>query len=125
MKKHKKEKFLLPCSDILKAEIPELLEKGKFDWTKAILYKTVCSDLSDLEDVFYDMLVFFSPAGIESLFLNFPNFKQNNTRIAVFGPTTAKAAKDAGLNVNINAPTQEPPSIRMAIENYIKKHNKK
>lgn len=125
MKKHKKEKFLLPCSDILKAEIPELLEKGKFDWTKAILYKTVCSDLSDLEDVFYDMLVFFSPAGIESLFLNFPNFKQNNTRIAVFGPTTAKAAKDAGLNVNINAPTQEAPSMTMAIENYIKEHNKK
>jgi uroporphyrinogen-III synthase len=125
MKKHKKEKFLLPCSDILKAEIPELWEKGKFDWTKAILYKTVCSDLSDLEDVFYDMLVFFSPAGIESLFLNFPNFKQNNTRIAVFGPTTAKAAKDAGLNVNINAPTQEAPSMTMAIENYIKEHNKK
>jgi uroporphyrinogen-III synthase len=125
MKKHKKEKFLLPCSDILKAEIPELLEKGKFDWTKAVLYKTVCSDLSDLEDVFYDMLVFFSPAGIESLFMNFPNFKQNNTRIAVFGPTTAKAAKDAGLNVNINAPTQEAPSMTMAIENYIKEHNKK
>ncbi|MFT5876600.1 MAG: uroporphyrinogen-III synthase, partial [Dokdonia sp.] len=70
MKKHKKESFLLPCSDILKSEIPELLEKSKFNYTKAVLYKTVCSDLSDLEEVFYDMLVFFSPAGIESLLRN-------------------------------------------------------
>lgn len=125
MKKHKKEKFLLPCSDILKASIPELLEKNKFDYTKATLYRTVCSDLSDLENVFYDMLVFFSPAGIESLFMNFPDFKQNNTRIAVFGPTTAKAAKEAGLKIDIQAPTQQAPSMTMAIENYIKEHNKK
>ena len=125
MKKHKKENFLLPCSDILKAEIPELLDKAKFTWSKAMLYKTVCSDLSDLEDVFYDMLVFFSPAGIESLLLNFPDFKQSNTRIAVFGPTTAQAAKDAGLNVDIQAPTQIAPSMTMAIENYIKEQNKK
>jgi uroporphyrinogen-III synthase len=125
MKKHKKEKFLLPCSDILKSTIPELLDKNKFDYSKAVLYKTVCSDLSDLENVFYDMLVFFSPAGIESLFMNFPDFKQNNTRIAVFGPTTAKAAKEAGLEINIQAPTQQAPSMTMAIENYIKEHNKK
>ena len=125
MKKHKKEKFLLPCSNILKDDIPQLLEKNKLDYTKATLYKTVCSDLSDLENVFYDMLVFFSPAGIESLFMNFPDFKQNNTRIAVFGPTTAKAAKDAGLKIDIQAPTQNAPSMTMAIENYIKEHNKK
>jgi uroporphyrinogen-III synthase len=125
MKKHKKESFLLPCSDILKSEIPELLEKSKFNYTKAVLYKTVCSDLSDLEEVFYDMLVFFSPAGIESLLRNFPEFKQKDTRIAVFGPTTAKAAKDAGFRVDIQAPTQIAPSMTMAIENYVKEHNKK
>ncbi|MGK0285383.1 MAG: uroporphyrinogen-III synthase, partial [Salibacteraceae bacterium] len=113
MKKHKKESFLLPCSDILKSEIPELLEKSKFNYTKAVLYKTVCSDLSDLEEVFYDMLVFFSPAGIESLLRNFPEFKQKDTRIAVFGPTTAKAAKDAGFRVDIQAPTQIAPSMTM------------
>lgn len=125
MKKHKKENFLLPCSDILKKEIPELLEKSKFKYSKAVLYKTVCSDLSDLEDVLYDMLVFFSPAGIESLLKNFPDFKQNNTRIAVFGPTTARAAKEAGLKIDIQAPTQNAPSMTMAIENYVKEHNKK
>lgn len=125
MKKHKKEKFLLPCSDILKKSIPELLDKAKFNWTKATLYKTVCSDLSDLENVLYDMLVFFSPAGIESLLMNFPDFKQNNTRIAVFGPTTATAAKESGLRIDIQAPTQNAPSMTMAIENYIKEHNKK
>ena len=125
MKKHKKETFLLPCSDILKKEIPELLEKSNFKYSKAVLYKTVCSDLSDLEDVKYDMLVFFSPAGIESLLRNFPEFEQHQTRIAVFGPTTAKAAKDAGFRIDIQAPTQIAPSMTMAIENYIKEHNKK
>jgi uroporphyrinogen-III synthase len=125
MKKHKKENFLLPCSDILKKEIPELLDKSKFKYSKAVLYRTVCSDLSDLEDVLYDMLVFFSPAGIESLLRNFSDFKQNNTRIAVFGPTTARAAKEAGFRIDIQAPTQNAPSMTMAIENYIKEHNKK
>lgn len=125
MKKHKKETYLLPCSDILKKEIPELLDKAKFKWSKAVLFKTVCSDLSDLDNVTYDMLVFFSPAGIESLVRNFPDFKQKSTRIAVFGPTTAKAAKDAGLTIDIQAPTQNAPSMTMAIENFIKEHNKK
>lgn len=125
MKKHKQDKYLLPCSDILKKEIPELLEKQGFSYSKAVLYNTVCSDLSDLEDVLYDMLVFFSPAGIESLLKNFPDFKQNNTRIAAFGPTTMKAVEEAGLRVDIKAPTQNAPSMTMAIENYIKDVNKK
>lgn len=125
MKKHKNEKFLLPCSDILKKEIPELLEKNGFNYTKAVFYKTVCSDLSDLENVYYDVLVFFSPAGIESLFKNFPDFKQNDTRIAAFGPTTTKAVEQFGLKVDIMAPTQNAPSMTMAIENYIKEVNKK
>ena len=86
--------------------------------------ETVCSDLSDLSDVNYDILVFFSPSGIKSLYQNFPEFKQNNTRIAVFGPTTAKAAEDAGLNIDIAAPQPESPSMTRALELYIKKVNK-
>ncbi len=125
IKKHKDEKFLLPSSDKLKPEIPEQLDKLKIDWTRADLYRTVVSDLSDLEDVFYDILVFFSPSGIDSLFQNFPDFKQNNTRIAVFGNTTKKAVEDRGLRVDIAAPTPETPSMTMALEKYIKEVNKK
>ena len=84
------------------------------------MYRTVCSDLSDLSDVKYDVLVFFSPSGIESLFKNFPDFVQGDTKIAVFGPTTAKAAEQAGLRIDINAPTAKAPSMTMALEQYIK-----
>lgn len=119
MKKHKGEKFLLPCSDLLKDSIPNALDAGKFNYNKAVMYRTVCSDLSDLSDVKYDVLVFFSPSGIESLFKNFPNFEQGKTRIAVFGPTTAKAAEAAGLRIDINAPTAKAPSMSMAIEQHI------
>ncbi|MDR9398833.1 uroporphyrinogen-III synthase [Salibacter sp.] len=125
MKRHKKEKFLLPCSDILKKDIPKLLDKEGYSYTKAVFYRTVCSDLSDLESVKYDMLVFFSPAGIESLFKNFPNFEQGDTRLAVFGPTTTKAVEDRGLRVDIQAPTKNAPSMTMAIEQYVKEKNKK
>ena len=125
IKKHKTEHFLLPSSDLLKPVIPKLLEDNKINYTRAILYKTVCSDLSDLEDVFYDILVFFSPSGIKSLFQNFPNFVQNNTRIAAFGQTTVKAVAEAGLKVDIEAPSVKAPSMTMALEQYIKDVNKK
>lgn len=119
IKKHKGEKFLLPCSDLLKPSIPQALEEAKINYSRAMMYRTVCSDLSDLSDVKYDMLVFFSPGGIESLFKNFPDFKQNETRIAAFGPTTVKAAEDAGLRVDVSAPSPKAPSMSMAIEQYI------
>jgi uroporphyrinogen-III synthase len=122
IKKHKTERFLLPCSDILKPSIPESLEKDKINFSKAIMYRTVCSDLSDLADVKYDMLVFFSPSDIESLFKNFPDFKQNNTRIAVFGTTTAKAVEDAKLRIDVMAPNPKAPSMSMAIELYIQEN---
>ncbi|WP_028889926.1 uroporphyrinogen-III synthase [Tenacibaculum ovolyticum] len=125
IKKHKDEKFLLPSSDKLKALIPNELDKLGVDWKRANLYKTVVSDLSDLENVFYDVLVFFSPSGIDSLFKNFPNFKQNDTKIAVFGNSTIKAVKDRGLRVDIAAPTPETPSMTMALDKYIKDLNKK
>ncbi|WP_423129709.1 uroporphyrinogen-III synthase [Gaoshiqia sp. Z1-71] len=124
MKKHKEDKFLVPLSHIHKQEIPELLDKGGFKYTKAILYRTVSSDLSDLKDVNYDILVFFSPSGIKSLQQNFPDFKQNDTKIASFGPSTAAAVKEAGLRLDIEAPTVQAPSMTMALEQFIKKHNK-
>jgi len=119
IKKHKQEKFLLPCSDLLKSSIPELLTETKIDFTKAVMYRTVCSDLSGLSDVKYDILVFFSPSGIESLIKNFPDFEQNETLIAAFGPTTSKAVNEAGLRVDINAPHPKAPSMSMAIEQFI------
>ena len=120
LKKHNEGKFLLPCSDILKKDIPELLDSNDLEFTKAEIYNTVCSDLSDLANVNYDMLVFFSPSGIKSLFQNFPEFEQNSTKIAAFGPTTHKAVEDAGLTLNIRAPLPHAPSMTMAIEDYIK-----
>ncbi len=119
IKKHSDERFLLPCSDILKPSIPDTLKKEKIKFSKAMMYKTVCSDLSDLADVKYDMLIFFSPADIESLFKNFPDFKQETTKIAVFGPTTAKAVEDAKLRIDLMAPSPKAPSMSMALEHYI------
>lgn len=120
MKKHKKERFLLPTSDILKPQVPNALVEAGINYDRSILYRTLASDLSDLENVFYDMLVFYSPAGIESLFKNFPNFKQNDTKIAVYGDTTQKAALDAGLRIDVAAPDPKAPSMTGAIDLYIK-----
>ena len=124
IKKHKDDKFLLPCTDIANVEGAELLEKAKIRYAKAVIYKTVCSDLSDLANVNYDVIVFFSPAGVKSLFQNFPDFKQNLTRIAAFGATTAKAVEDADLYVDIKAPNPLAPSMTMALEQYITSVNK-
>lgn len=124
VKKHKDDNYLLPCSNIHGDEIVEILEEQKIKYTKSIFYNTVTSDLSDLADVYYDILVFFSPYDIKSLFENFPDFKQNNTRIATFGKTTIEAAEKANLIVNIPAPALQAPSMTMALENYIKQVNK-
>ena len=124
-KKYKDEKFLLPSSDSLKAIVPETLDKLEINWTRGIFYKTVISDLSDLADVTYDILVFFSPSGIESLLKNFPDFEQNDTRIAVFGNSTVKAATEAGLRSDIKAPSPDTPSMTMALQKYIQVVNKK
>lgn len=123
LKKHKNEKYLFPCSDIRKNDIPDFLSGSGFNFTEAIIYRTVASDLSDLENVYYDILAFFSPSGINSLLVNFPEFKQNKTRIAAFGPTTAKAVRDADLILDIEAPLPNAPSMTGAIELYIKKAN--
>ncbi len=124
IKKYKTEKFLLPSSDQLNLEIPTTLDALEVDWTQGVFYKTVMSDLSDLKDVYYDILAFFSPTGIKSLFKNFPDFKQNKTRIAVFGSTTEKEAIEQGLRIDIFAPSPETPSMTMALEKYIIEANK-
>ncbi len=124
LKKHKNEKYLFPCSNIRKDDIPNFLRDNDYTYSEAIIYETVASDLSDLDDVYYDIIAFYSPSGINSLFVNFPDFKQNNTRIAVFGPTTAKAAKEADLITDIQAPMPNAPSMTGALELYIKKANK-
>lgn len=123
LKKHKNEKFLFPCSNIRKNDIPDFLSQYGYDFNEAVMYKTVASDLSDLADVNYDIIAFFSPSGISSLFHNFPDFKQNKTRIAAFGPTTAQAVKDAGLILDIQAPHPDAPSMTGALEMYIRKAN--
>lgn len=124
LKKHKEETFILPTSDVLKDNVPATLEKHKLKYQRAILFNTVSSDLSHLADVKYDMLVFFSPEGIRSLFKNFPDFTQNETRIAAFGTTTWKAVEEANLRLDIKAPTPECQSMTKAIENYVKEANK-
>lgn len=124
IKKYKDEKFLLPTTDKVKPDVPDTLNKLGVNYKQATFYKTVISDLSDLADVYYDILVFFSPSGIESLFHNFPNFEQKNTRIAVFGNTTIKAVEEKGLRVDIKAPTPETPSMTMALEKYIEQVNR-
>ena len=122
--KYKDENYLLPGSNVLSAKIVEKLNDLEVRWTKGVFYNTVVSDLSDLKNVYYDVLVFFSPSGIESLFKNFPDFKQNNTRIAVFGKNTVKAAENSGLRIDIEAPLPKIPSMSRALDVYIEKANK-
>jgi len=125
IKKHRTEKFLLPCSDLHKQEIPKMLEENKILYKKAVIYRTLASDLSDLDIKQYDMLVFFSPSGIKSLFKNFPDFEQKETLMAAFGPATAKAVKDAGLLLHLEAPTSKAPSMTMAMEQFLQDQCKK
>jgi uroporphyrinogen-III synthase len=124
IKKHKEEKYLYPCSEIHKDELPKWMKDNNYSLTESVIYKTVPSNLSDLAEVNYDMIAFFSPSGVASLFHNFPDFKQKNTRIAAFGPTTAKAVKEYQLRLDVEAPLPNAPSMTGAIELYIRKANK-
>lgn len=123
-KKFSSEKYLLPAADVLSPDVVKVLDSAPIDWTRATMYRTVCSDLTDISVKEYDMLVFFSPQGIRSLGKNFENFEQKDTKIAVFGTTTEQAAKEAGLRVDVMAPSKETPSMTMAIEKYIRQMNK-
>lgn len=123
--KHNTEKYFVPMSDVHNDELKHLLDKHKIDHTEAIMYRTVSNDFEENEEFDYDMLVFFSPSGITSLIKNFPDFKQENIVIGCFGPTTAKAVRDAGLRLDLEAPTVEAPSMTAALDMFIKERNKK
>ncbi len=124
IKKHSEESFLVPSSDVPNQKMFTVLDKEKIDYQRGIIYRTVPSDLSKLDIQKYDMLVFFSPAGINSLMTNFPDYEQHDQLIAAFGPATKKAVKDAGMKLNIIAPTQTAPSMAMAVDEFISKMEK-
>lgn len=123
IKKHKTEKFMFPCSNIRRNDIPEFMDTSGLHFTEAVMYETVPTDLSDLDIQSYDIIAFFSPSGVTSLFSNFPDFEQNGARMAAFGPTTAKAVREAGLVLDIEAPLPNAPSMNGALDLYIKKVN--
>lgn len=123
--KHPKETYLIPVSDVHKDDLISVLEAKKINFKTAIMYRTVSNDFTPEEKFDYDMLVFFSPSGIASLLKNFPNFQQQDIKIGCFGPTTAKAVKDAGLRLDVEAPSAEAPSMTAALELYLKKQSKK
>jgi|TARA_B110000305_G_C19300503_1_gene568891 uroporphyrinogen-III synthase len=123
--KYNEESYLIPSSNVLSPSIPKKLDELGVKWVQGTFYNTVISDLSNLKNVSYDVLVFFSPSGIDSLMSNFPDFKQNGTRIAAYGLTTEKAAKKAGLRIDISAPSPKVSSMSKALDIYIEKANKK
>ena len=121
MVKHKTEKYLVPMSDVHNDAIANMLDAKKLNHCECVMYRTVSNDFTaeEIKNFDYDMLIFFSPAGIESLTKNFPNFKQGEIAIATFGPATAKAAKEAGLRLDIEAPNEKYPSMTGALQHYL------
>ena len=113
------EKFLIPCSDYHKSDISDYLRKKKYEFAEAVIFKTVPVELSEKEIRKYDMIVFFTPAGVAALKQNFPEFQQKGMRIGGFGPLTSQAITDAGLCLDIQAPAPAAPSMTMAIDNYL------
>jgi len=124
VKKHDEENFLVPSSDIHKQSMFNILDKAKINYKRAIIYRTVATNLSHVDINSFDCLIFFSPAGIKSLQKNFTDFKQEERIIGAFGRTTAIAVKDAGFKLNIPAPTQTAPSMTMALEEFLTKQIK-
>ena len=118
--KHAKERYLIPVSDVHKDDLMRGMNTKKIHYRTAIMYRTVSNNFTEEEKFDYDLLLFFSPSGISSLLKNFPAFNQNDIRIGCFGPMTAKAAVDAGLRLDIEAPTPETPSMTAALERYLK-----
>ena len=122
--KHKTEKYLVPMSDVHNDDVKNLLDKNNIQHTEAVMYRAVSNDFTSDEEFDYDMLVFFSPAGVTSLKKNFPDFDQKEIRIGTFGSTTAQAVRDAGLRLDLEAPTVQAPSMTAALDMFIKENNK-
>ena len=121
MVKHKTEKYLVPMSDVHNDSLARLLDSKKLQHTECVMYKTVSNDFTqdEIDNFDYDMLIFFSPSGIESLIKNFPNFDQGKIAIGTFGPATAKAVADAGLRLDLEAPTEKYPSMTGALQHFL------
>jgi uroporphyrinogen-III synthase len=122
--KHKTEKYLVPVSDVHNDDIKNLLDKHNIVHKEVVMYRTVSNDFSADEEFDYDMLVFFSPAGVSSLKKNFPDFDQKDVKIGTFGSTTAQAVRDAGLRLDLEAPTVQAPSMTAALDMFIKENHK-
>ena len=124
LNKHAEEKFLYITSDVRNEETMSILENAKINFDQAIMYRTVSNHISEEEVKDYDMLVFFSPAGIKSLLESVPNMEQGDRFIASFGSTTAQAVHDAGLRLDLEAPSPGVPSMTMALDNFLKEIKK-
>ena len=122
--KHREDNFFVPLSEPHNAEIPDILDKNGIKYTIGTLYKTISTDFSNIKDFDYDILVFYSPSGIKSLKENFPDFNQGDVKIAAFGPTTASAVVNEGLRLDIDAPNPKAPSMTMALDDFLKEHNR-
>lgn len=112
--------FLVAVSYVHKDDLINELAELNINYTKAVMYRTVSNDFTEDESFDYDMLVFFSPSGVVAMLQNFPDFVQNDVRIACLGPTTARAIREAGLRLDVEAPTPSAPSITAALEQYLK-----
>ena len=124
MAKHKTEKYLIPMSDVHDDTVKKLLDSKKLTHAECVMYRTVSNYFQPGESFDYDMLVFFSPAGVSSLQKNFPNFEQKDIKIGTFGSTTAQAVRDAGLRLDLEAPSVKAPSMTAALDMFIKENNK-
>lgn len=111
-------RFMIPMSEVHSAELPSLMDKDAYDYSIAIMYRTVSSDLSHINIEEQDLIALFSPLGVESLFYNFPDFKQGDTAIAIFGKGAEAAAIKAGLRIDVMAPSAKSPSMKMALEQF-------
>jgi len=126
MVKHKQEKYLVPMSDVHNDSVTNMLDAKKLQHQECVMYRTVSNDFTpeEVKSFDYDMLIFFSPSGIESLTKNFPDFKQDKIAIATFGPSTAKAVKDAGLRLDLEAPSEKYPSMTSALQDFLQNKQK-
>ena len=124
MVKHKTEKYLVPLSSVHNDDVKNLLDSKHLKHRECVMYRTVSNDFTDEEkkNFDYDMLVFFSPTGVRALLKNFPDFKQGDTKIAAFGPATAREIEAQGLRLDLQAPSKEFPSMAMALKNYLKEN---
>ena len=122
--KHRDDNYFVPLPEPHNAEIPEILDNNNIKYTIGTLYKTISNHFSNFSEFDYDILVFYSPSGIKSLKENFPDFVQGDIKIAAFGPTTASAVEHEGLRLDINAPNPKAPSMTMALDDFLKEHNK-